>query len=75
MEGVAWEERPLPIRRQDTVVFAFIALHVAGHLALAGQYGARLDGYRDGGRPGVHAWLLHAADAYTAGAQASPLVA
>ena len=35
MEGVAWEERPLPIRRQDTVVFAFIALHVAGHLALA----------------------------------------
>ena len=45
----------------------------AGHAALAERYATRLDGYREGTRGGVHAWLLHAADAYTAGAQASPL--
>ena len=45
----------------------------AGHLALAGQYPVRLEGYAEGTRGGVHAWLLHAADAFTAGAQASPL--
>jgi hypothetical protein len=44
-----------------------------GHLALRPQYESNLVGYRDGGPAGVHAWLLYAAEAYTAGAQASPL--
>jgi hypothetical protein len=45
----------------------------AGHLALRPAYEARWRGWRDGGRPGQHAWLLHAAEAYAAGAEASPL--
>jgi hypothetical protein len=43
-----------------------------GHLALRPEYEARLAGYRDGGRAGVHAWLLYAAQAYGSGAEASP---
>ncbi len=45
----------------------------AGHLALRPQYESNLIGYVEGGPAGVHAWLLYAAEAYTAGAQASPL--
>ena len=45
----------------------------AGHLALRPQYESNLVGYAEGGPVGVHAWLLYAAEAYTAGAQASPL--
>jgi hypothetical protein len=45
----------------------------AGHLALRAEYESNLRGYRDGGRAGVHAWLLYAAEAYAAGAEASPL--
>lgn len=45
----------------------------AGHLALRPQYESNLVGYRDGGSAGVHAWLLYAAEAYAAGAEASPL--
>jgi hypothetical protein len=45
----------------------------AGHLALRPQYESNLTGYAEGGRAGVHAWLLYAAEGYTAGAQASPL--
>ena len=45
----------------------------AGHLALRPQYESNLVGYVEGGAVGVHAWLLYAAEAYTAGAQASPL--
>ena len=45
----------------------------AGHLALRRQYESNLIGYVEGGAVGVHAWLLYAAEAYTAGAQASPL--
>ena len=45
----------------------------AGHLALRPQYESNLIGYVEGGAVGVHAWLLYAAEAYTAGAQASPL--
>jgi hypothetical protein len=45
----------------------------AGHLALRAEYESNLRGYADGGAAGVHAWLLYAAEAYTAGAQASPL--
>jgi hypothetical protein len=46
----------------------------AGHLRLRAEYESNLRGYRDGGERGVHAWLLYAAEAYVAGAEASPLV-
>jgi hypothetical protein len=45
----------------------------AGHLALRPAYESNLRGYREGGRAGVQAWLLYAAEAYAAGAEASPL--
>ena len=45
----------------------------AGHLALRREYESNLRGYREGGAAGVHAWLLYAAEAYAAGAEASPL--
>ena len=45
----------------------------AGHLALRAEYESNLRGYRDGGTAGVHGWLLYAAEAYAAGAEASPL--
>ena len=45
----------------------------AGHLSLRAEYSSNLRGYRDGGASGVHAWLLYAASAYAAGANASPL--
>jgi hypothetical protein len=45
----------------------------AGHLALRAAYESNLRGYRDGGAAGVHSWLLYAAEAYAAGAEASPL--
>ena len=44
-----------------------------GHQVRATELATALRGYGTGGRPGVHAWLLHAAEAYIAGAQASPL--
>ncbi|MFC5494680.1 oxidoreductase [Nocardioides caricicola] len=45
----------------------------AGHLALRPAYESNLRGYREGGLAGAHAWLLYAAEAYAAGAEASPL--
>lgn len=45
----------------------------AGHLALRAQYESNLRGYGSGSQGGVHAWLLYAAEAYAAGAEASPL--
>jgi hypothetical protein len=45
----------------------------AGHLSLRREYESNLRGYRDGGAPGVHGWLLYAAEAYARGAEASPL--
>jgi hypothetical protein len=45
----------------------------AGHLALRAQYESNLRGYAGGGASGVHAWLLYAAEAFAAGAEASPL--
>jgi hypothetical protein len=45
----------------------------AAHLALRAAYESNLRAYRDGGPAGVHAWLLYAAEAYAAGAEASPL--
>jgi len=44
-----------------------------GHLRLREEYESNLRAYRDGGAAGVHAWLLYAAEAYAAGAEASPL--
>lgn len=45
----------------------------AGHLALREAYESNLQGYAAGGDAGVHSWLLYAAEAYAAGAEASPL--
>lgn len=45
----------------------------AGHLALRAAYESNLRGYAAGGQAGVHSWLLYAAEAYSAGAEASPL--
>jgi hypothetical protein len=45
----------------------------AGHRALRPQYESNLRGYREGGPAGVHSWLLYAAEAFAAGAEASPL--
>lgn len=45
----------------------------AGHQALGATYGSNLRAYREGGASGVHAWLLYAAEAFTAGAERSPL--
>jgi hypothetical protein len=45
----------------------------AGHLALGPAYESNLRGYATGGRTGAQAWLLYCAEAYSAGAEASPL--
>lgn len=45
----------------------------AGHLANREAYESNLQGYAEGGRGGVHAWALYAAEAFAAGAEASPL--
>jgi hypothetical protein len=45
----------------------------AGHLALRPAYESNLRAYADGGRAGLQAWLLYCAEAYAAGAEASPL--
>jgi hypothetical protein len=45
----------------------------AGHLQLRREYESNLRGYDQGGAAGVHGWLLYAAEAYAAGAEASPL--
>jgi hypothetical protein len=45
----------------------------AAHLALRPAYESNLRAYASGSREGVHAWLLYAAEAFSAGAEASPL--
>ncbi len=45
----------------------------AGHLALRPAYESNLRGYAEGGAAGVHAWVLYGAEAFAAGAEASPL--
>lgn len=45
----------------------------AGHLALRPAYEAQVRGLRTGDRSAIHRWLLHAAEAYAAGAEASPV--
>ena len=45
----------------------------AGHLMLRPSYEARARAYREDPQRGAHGWLLHAAEAYGAGTEASPL--
>lgn len=45
----------------------------AGHLNLRAAYESNLLGYADGGRAGVHSWLLYVSEAYTQAAAASPV--
>jgi hypothetical protein len=52
---------------------ASLVVPEAGHLALRPAYESNLRGYRDGGRNGLHSWLLYAAEAYARGAELSPL--
>ncbi len=52
---------------------ASLVVPEAGHLALRAEYESNLRGYRDGGRGGLHSWLLYVAQAQTKGAEASPL--
>ena len=52
---------------------ASVVVPEAGHLALRPAYESNLRGYRDGGTSGVHSWLLYGAEAFAAGAEASPL--
>jgi hypothetical protein len=52
---------------------ASLVVPEAGHLALRREYESNLRGYAEGGAAGVHSWLLYAAEAYAAGAEASPV--
>lgn len=52
---------------------ASVVVPEAGHLALRAEYESNLRGYRDGGRNGLHSWLLYAGEAITKAADASPL--
>ncbi|WP_310961524.1 Fic family protein [Nocardioides terrisoli] len=52
---------------------ASLTVPEAGHLALRAAYESNLRGYSRGGRAGLHSWLLYAAEAYSRGAEASPL--
>jgi hypothetical protein len=54
---------------------ASVVVPEAGHLALRAEYESNLRGYRDGGRAGLHSWLLYAAEAFVKGAEAAPLQA
>jgi hypothetical protein len=45
----------------------------AGHLALRPAYEGNARALRGGGQAAVHRWLLYAAEAYAAAAEASPL--
>lgn len=52
---------------------ASLVVPEAGHLALRAEYESNLRGYATGGRAGLHAWLLYAAEAQSKGAESSPL--
>ena len=45
----------------------------AGHAAMAQRYESTVQRYAEGGAGAAHTWLLYAAEAYAAGAEASPL--
>lgn len=48
---------------------ASVVVPELGHLELRPQYESNLRGYRDGGRSGLHSWLLYAAEAYARAAE------
>jgi hypothetical protein len=50
---------------------ASVTIPEAGHLASGEAYRSALQGYRDGGRNGLHSWLLEAIRSYAAGAEAA----
>jgi hypothetical protein len=52
---------------------ASLVVPEVGHLALRAEYESNLRAYAEGGRSGLHAWLLYAAEAQARGAEASPL--
>lgn len=52
---------------------ASVVVPEAGHQSLRAAYESNLRGYRDGGQSGLHSWLLYGAEAFAAGAEASPL--
>jgi len=52
---------------------ASVVVPEAGHLGLRAAYESNLRGYAVGGQNGMHAWLLYAPQAYSAGTEASPL--
>ena len=52
---------------------ASVVVPEAGHLALRAEYESNLRGYREGGRNGLHAWLLYAGEAITKAVDLSPL--
>jgi hypothetical protein len=52
---------------------ASLVVPEAGHLSLRREYESNLRGYAEGGRAGLHAWLLYAAEALSRGAESSPL--
>ena len=52
---------------------ASVVVPEAGHLALRAAHESNLRGYAVGGQNGMHAWLLYAPQAYSAGTEASPL--
>lgn len=53
---------------------ASLVVPEAGHLHLRREYESNLRAYRSGSRSGLHAWLTYAAEAYTKGAESSPLL-
>lgn len=52
---------------------ASVVVPEAGHLALRAQYESNLRAYRDGGRQGLHAWILYVTEAVTRAVEFSPL--
>ena len=50
-----------------------VTIPEAGHLGVRDAYESNLRGYRNGGQAGLRAWLLYAAEAYTLGAEQSPV--
>lgn len=50
-----------------------VTIPEAGHLGVREAYGSNLRGYRNGGQGGLRSWLLYAAEAYTLGAEKSPV--
>lgn len=50
-----------------------VTIPEAGHLGVREVYESNLRAYRSGGQAGLRSWLLYAAEAYTLGAERSPV--